>query len=387
MAEVSYRAQAVWDGERLLADHVVVVRGGVIQAVRPAVSRDEPAMPGMLLPALLNAHTHLELSHVGLVPGGDGFLSWVGGLFRAGGGDRVVSARAAAHELHRLGVGAICDVTNVGDSHEWMLDAGLLGVSATEVLTRDHGALPAAVDRAGADMLPGPIGRRVTPNAPLSTAEALLAVAGRPGPVVGTVHVSEDPAERAFLEDGGGPLPDWLDAIGRQWRPWDPPGVSGVGLLERAGALGEHMLLVHGVDLDPADRARIRRSGATLALCPRSNQHIGGRLPDVPALVAEGIPLVVGTDSLASCPDLDVLADCAVLYNTWPELGAARWLAAVTSVAADALRLPLGRLRPGASPGLLYTEAGSIEDLLMQRPPREWLTGLEVASFSRSEIP
>ncbi|HEY7724309.1 MAG TPA: amidohydrolase, partial [Anaeromyxobacteraceae bacterium] len=116
------------------------------------------------------------------------------------------------------------------------------------------------------------------------------------------------------------------------------------------------------------DRAALRRSGATAVLCPRSNLHIGGRLPDLPALLEAGVPLAVGTDSLASSPSLSPLAELAALARAFPRVPAARLLPLAWNgacVGAPAV----GRLAPGAAPGLLAAPLGGDRPL----DPAAWL--------------
>ena len=83
-------------------------------------------------------------------------------------------------------------------------------------------------------------------------------------------------------------------------------------------------------------------------------------------------PLLLGTDSLASCPDLDLLAEVDAARKAAPSSSVADWLAGITSVAADVLRLPgLGRLRPGTRPGVLHVACEL--DGLLAGAPRTWL--------------
>jgi len=113
-------------------------------------------------------------------------------------------------------------------------------------------------------------------------------------------------------------------------------------------------LLVHMVHADAGDRRLAREAGATVVLCPRSNLHIGGRLPDVGALITEGLQLAIGTDSLASVPDLSLWAEMATLAAHFPAVRASHWLGAATRGGARALGLPgFGTLTPGARPGVL----------------------------------
>ena len=198
--------------------------------------------------------------------------------------------------------------------------------------------------------------RRVSPHSVYSTpAEVLVATLGASGlGMPPTIHVSEDAAEHAFLADGSGDWPHRLDALGLDWS-FEPPGCTPVAWLDRLGVL-QGVMLVHGVHLTADDLQRVRRSGSSLVLCPRSNLHIGSRLPDVPALLAEGIPLALGTDSLASSPSLDVLEELPPLIEAFPDVPLARWLTMATTGGADALGLPLGRLAVDTAPGVLLAD-------------------------------
>ncbi len=148
-----------------------------------------------------------------------------------------------------------------------------------------------------------------------------------------------------------------------------------------AAHLGPESLVVHAVDVDDEDLAALRRSGATVVLCPRSNRHISGVLPDLPRLLAAGIPLAVGTDSLASSPSLSPLEELAVLHRAFPEVDPrrhrSRWRWNGAAVGAPAV----GRLSPGSAPGVLAAPlrgerpADPFAWLLENAPPRpfEWL--------------
>jgi cytosine/adenosine deaminase-related metal-dependent hydrolase len=137
-------------------------------------------------------------------------------------------------------------------------------------------------------------------------------------------------------------------------------------------------LLVHMVHASAEDRALARRSGATVVLCPRSNLHIGGQLPDVPALVDEGVTLALGTDSLASSPDLGLWSEMQALARAFPGLDPSLWLAAATTGGARALQLhALGALRPGARPGVVHARipatTAPVEALVHGPVAVEWM--------------
>ncbi len=359
---------------------------GVIRKIRPWALSDPDLFEGMVVPALVNAHTHLELSALkGKVPGGEGLVRWVGSLLR----ERLLAepggATDAAADLVRLGVGVVCDISNSGDTVPALQSARLSGLVQRELLTLDAGLLQVRIREAcEPDATFAEEGQKIllrpSPHALYSTAPALVkaSVYGREERDVArppaSIHLAEDAEEIRFLRDGTGAWASFLDRAGIDWRWWTAPGGSPVELLSELGVLGPDLLLVHGVHLTPQDRALIARSGATVVLCPRSNRHIHGNLPEAAALVDNGVHIALGTDSLASSPDLDVLGEIPVLGAAFPSVDPLVWLRAATEGGAQALRFGAGRLEVGTSPGLLLLEnVERAEQLVDRAPARRWL--------------
>lgn len=369
----TFRARSVWTPSGLRTDTVVELDdAGRVRSVRPARDGDGPTLDGMIVPGLVNAHTHVELSWAaGRVAGGHGFLAWVRELMGQQGSG---GAERGARMLHASGCGWVVDVSNTGTTAAALTGAGVPGVVAHELLGFDARDVPkrAAVARAhGAGRV------RPAPHALFSTApdlvHACVTAGDRRWP--STIHVGEAEDEARFLATGDGPLALLLDQLGRDWRWWSPPGRTALQVLDELGVLGPDLLLVHGVRLGADDRALAAARRAPLVVCGRSNLHIGGTLPDVPAWLAAGVAVCLGTDSLASAPDLDVLGEIPVLAAAFPTVAPERWLAMVTHDAADAVRAPeAGRLEVGRRPGLLLLEqiAGPA-DLLEAPPARRWL--------------
>jgi len=380
LAAAPYRlVSAPWvvsmDAPPLREGAVLLDAGGVIIEVGPraALRRAHAALPetrgeGVLVPGLVNAHAHLELSALaGRVPGGGGVIAWTRALAAQlrDGVDDAGAARAAATSARALGTAAIGDVGNGTAGWRALGAAGLQGlffhalVGSREARTGDAIA-DAARERAALspDELPAHVAAVPAPHAPYSVGPALLerifaaaAATGRPT----SIHLAEDPDELALLRDGTGGWPAVLRALGAS--PDDrSPGLEPAAYLASRGAFAAPCppLLVHMVHASADDRRRAREARATVVLCPRSNLHIGGRLPDVPALLNDGVALAVGTDSLASAPDLSPWAELAVLADGFPDVAPRTWLRAATAGGATALGLThLGALAPGRRPGLL----------------------------------
>jgi aminodeoxyfutalosine deaminase len=369
---------------------------GTIGAVGPRdeVRRAFPDAPeeraqGVLVPGLVNAHCHLELSALAhTVPGGAGLVAWARQLMKAvvetGHEARQQAALDAARAAVRLGTAGIGDVGNSLDAAPAIGDAGLSGVLFHELVgSRETATGDALGDAArerddAADHWPASLKYVPAPHAPYSVGRELFqrifaaaAVAGR----ATSVHVAEDPDEIALLRDGGGRWPAVLRAMGI-----DPasrvPGLTPVAYLAELGAFDGPVppLLVHMVHADAEDRRLAAEAGATVVLCPRSNLHIGGRVADVTSLLEDGLPLAIGTDSLASTPDLSLWGEMATLAAHFPSVPADVWLAAATRNGARALGLStLGALMPGQRPGVL--------DVLVEEP------GAPVESLVRDPTP
>lgn len=389
-------------GRALLADGEVrastlTFDGDRLAKVGPAVA-GEPVMDGLLVPGLINAHTHLELSHVGLVPGGDGLPAWIRGQFArravADPVDAEREARISAQALVLSGTSAVSDIAGGDSTARILLEAGLSGVVQRERLGMDRSRT-----REGIEEAPGlhrlheqgasRVVERPAAHAPYSThpdlAAAVLAQSEVTLPVPGSVHLAEDPAERLFLQHGRGPFADLLDGIGVRWAfagAVDGP----VDWLRRIGALGPQTLAVHGVDLTPAERQTLADEGTALVLCVRSNLHIGGHAPALVDLLGRGVRLALGTDGLVSCPDQDVLGELPALARCAPEVPAERWLDLATRGGADALGLSgLGAFRPGAVPGLIQLDT-DLAGLLRRAPQRRWLVSPGAPSLSAENL-
>jgi cytosine/adenosine deaminase-related metal-dependent hydrolase len=367
------------DGDRILA----VGPRAEIEAAHGAGERRE----AVLLPALVNAHLHLELSHLaGAVVGGEGLPAWIELFVSARVRHRHLDPRPAmtmaAEDLVRAGVAAVGDVSNTLGSIAPLGAAGLAGTVFHEVF----GTTPARIAAAEADAretrrtAPAPApGLRVvpSPHAVYSTFHPALVELLHAGP--GSLHLAEDPAERAFVSGATGDFAALVARMGAHPEDVVPRARSAVALV--APHLGPRHLAVHCVDLDDEDLALLGRAGVTVVLCPRSNLHIGGRLPRLDALLAAGIPLALGTDSLASAPSLAPLAEVAALRRAFPAVPAS----AIVPLAwnGPAVGAPhVGALAPGRAPGVLAapTSGGRVDDpfellaaLGTEGRPLEWL--------------
>jgi aminodeoxyfutalosine deaminase len=173
-----------------------------------------------------------------------------------------------------------------------------------------------------------------------------------------SVHLSESAEEIEFLKSGGGPWRQVLEDVGA-WNPaWVPPGVSPVQFLDESGFLDARLLAVHGVQMTAADLKRLAAHGATIVTCPRSNGHTGAGAPPIAEFYESGVRVAVGTDSLASAPDLNVFAEIATLRALAPSVPAVSLLDSATRQGSRALGFDAdyGSIEPGKRARLLAVD-------------------------------
>lgn len=349
--------------------HVVVVGPDAPTSARDVVDLGAVAV----MPGLVNAHTHLELSWMrGRVAPATSFTDWVlAMLAERGRGQADADAaqrcrdgvRVALAEMRAAGTVAVGDISNDLAHLDQLGDSGLSGVVFHEVLGFRGADAPAIVDRAvrrtGASSAPR--GWRVTivPHAPYSVSPALfreiLRVRGGEAAAPLAVHVAEGAEEVELIATGVGRWRDLLSGMDAWDSAWDAPGCSPVAYLDRLGVWQRGALAVHAVRATPDDLACLRDRRATIVTCPRSNRYVGAGDPPVAAFYRSGVPVAIGTDSLTSTDDLNLFAEVARLRRLAPEVSAGRLIESATRIGATALGLDreFGTIAPGQRAALL----------------------------------
>ena len=364
------RLSARWvlpaDGAPVEHGALLIGPDGRIAAVGPEL--DVPRPPGValedfgdavLLPGLINTHTHLELTGLEGEPPGPDFADWIRRLREAKAARApdayLDAARRGLADCLAAGVTTVADTGDSGAVIQALAEAGGSGIAYQEVFgphpDQREGSL------AGLRQRVGHLGRFVTervrvgvsPHAPYSVSGPLYAAtsewARREGLPV-AVHLAESPAESALLERGAGPF---AEAWRRRGIPVPlPPGRTPVAWLEEHGVLSDRTLCIHVVQAGPGDVARLARTGASVAHCPLSNRAHGHGAAPLGAFLAAGIRMGLGTDSTVSVGRLDLLAE-ARAARVLGGLDAARALALCTLEGARALGMDgeIGSLAPG----------------------------------------
>jgi cytosine/adenosine deaminase-related metal-dependent hydrolase len=327
-----------------------------------------------MLPGLVNAHTHLELSGLaGRVPPAASMVDWIRALIaergRAAAGDAIdlQPVRDAARLMRETGTVLVGDITNSLASIPAIAEAGLDGVVFHEllgfdapdpdVIVRDAWSrLDAALaaGRGGADLRPS-----VVAHAPYSVSPGLfaeIAWAAREAPLA--VHLGESVEEVEFVRTGHGAFRDLLITLGAWTETWTAPGCDPVEYLDRLGYLRPGVLAVHGTHLHDEGLERLRDAGGVLVTCPRSNEWVGAGMPPLARFYASGVAVAIGTDSLASVGSLNLFDEMAELRRIGPDVSASSILESATRVGAEALGFgaDYGTIAPGRKAALLAVD-------------------------------
>jgi cytosine/adenosine deaminase-related metal-dependent hydrolase len=328
---------------------------------------------GLVMPGLVNAHTHIELSALrGRVPAGGGFLPWV---------ERLIGARLELHEdeeasaietavadLRASGTAAVGEVTNSLGAVHALARANIAGCVFHEVFGQDLGRLRDRVRGLEAE-LRDRVGDWPSPDLAYAPAPhtlytlhlevvRMILEESRMRHRRTSLHILEHPAERRAIERGEGPIIEWLamrsrvDSSALEW-----PKRPMLDVARDALALSPDVILVHLTEARPDELAVVAAARSPVVLCPRSNLNIEGKLPPLLAMREAGILAGLGTDSLASNTSLDVLAEAKALRDRFPSVPAEELVRMATDGGARALGLPRhGRIAKGMRPGLVAVE-------------------------------
>ena len=343
------------------------IEGGWIQIDRDrilALGRGRPPAPPedlgdvAVLPGLVNAHTHLELSWLaGRVPPAASMVDWIRALMReraagplGGQSDIIAAAERSLIEARATGTALVGDISNTLITPALLAAGGTSGVVFHELLgfnARDPEALVRQawerVDKLQTqNPAPEPgnseVSLSVVAHAPYSVSPALfkaIAAARRTAPL--SVHLAESVEEMEFLRTGSGPIRRMLEDLGVWNDGWEVPRCDPVEYLRRVGYLSRGCLIAHGVHLTLPALERLREVDAVVVTCPRSNAWVGGGVPPIAHFYGSGVRVAVGTDSLASVGSLNVFDELAALRRLAPEVSAASLLESATRIGAEAL--------------------------------------------------
>ncbi len=378
-----------------LPNGTVTVEGDRIAAVEPRGGRtaDEDLGNVALVPGLVNPHTHLDLSGArGLIPptDADHFTDWLRGViaYRRSRSPEQTQAdiRAGLAEAMRFGTTLIGDIAAEGASWDALAAAWVRAVVFYEKIGITEPGHVAALERYGTwrRLLPRshPTCRPGhSPHAPYSAAAGMLCSAHL-AHVPAAIHLAETRAEADLVERREGPFVEFLTQLGL-WRP--DLDLADWALIVRLTAAEffatppgypvAPVLLVHANYLPPDVPFG---SNHSVVYCPRTHAAFGHPPHPFRDFLARGVRVCFGTDSLASNPDLDILAEARFVRARYPNFPGEQLLRMITLSGAEALGWAdeCGSLEAGKSADLVAVQlpdadAADPHELLLADHPGE----------------
>ena len=334
----------------------------------------ETVEPGALVPGFVNAHCHVELSHLHKKfrkgTGMAGFIDQINELRDWAGND--VKAQLTRKWMDKMwddGVSAMADISNDESSFEVKKDHRMYTRTFLEVfgsepemcegVMNDVAALNVKADEAGIDAAP-------TPHSCYTMSPQLLSASAAAGLERGFIsyHSQESQEEEDLLLTGTGAMYE-----NRKRSGMSTPPVTGESSLKyfidrlaavRPAPYDGHILLVHNVCLSQSDidAAKKVMNNVYWAICPLSNIFIHNALPPVPLMRKNALAILVGTDSLSSNDDLDMVKELYCLHDNFPEVPMSELLewACLNGARFLGKEDVLGSLTPGKKPGIVRIE-------------------------------
>ena len=322
-----------------IANGAVAVQAGRITAVGSfgEVARCNPDAQvidhpdSVLMPGLVNAHTHLELSHLAHLsqqPPPATFTGWIENMLaeraKAGFSEEVAeeATRKSLADQQRDGVVVIGDISNTGFPRDLTSDFTGKLLCFKEYLGLNSSGVEASLHNLQTENN----NHLCTGHAPYSThADLLLALKKRAGKVghIFPIHVAESLAETEMMSQGTGKMQEFLECRGFWDGSFQPTAIDNSGsvrYLHKLGILDEKTLCVHCIHVSDAEIDLLAETGGKICLCPGSNRYLAVGKAPLEKYLHKGMLPALGTDSLTSNPEISIWREMRLLAEEHPDV-------------------------------------------------------------------
>lgn len=327
---------------------------------------------GILCPGFVNAHCHMELSHMkGVIGEGNQLVPFLQGVMTGRNGFSPEEKDAAIAEgirsMRQNGIVAVGDIANGTDTLKYRQEAGFhihtfiesMGFTETNIEARfaySENVYRQFAEQRDSDCL---LRQSIVPHAPYSVSGKLFSLINTfDQHALLSVHNQETQAENEFYQSKTGNMFDLYQTLHIDASFFTASGKTSLQTYLPELHQTHPILLVHNTFMNQADIDYLKTSGFDyhLCLCPNANWYIERRMPPVMLFLENNIPVCLGTDSLASNHDLSIWSEIKMLQQHFPQITLEQLLAWATYNGAKALQMEdtVGSLEPGKRPGIVH---------------------------------
>jgi cytosine/adenosine deaminase-related metal-dependent hydrolase len=366
---------------------------GIVQTILPLENAggDIETFQGILSPGFVNCHCHLELSHMkNAIPEKTGLVDFLLSVIKQRNfPDEIIqqSIIDAEKEMLENGIVAVGDICNTADTlaqkkqgnlyyHNFIEALGFVESSAAQRFSSSY-----EIFKQFAGQYSMPIeSNSIVPHAPYSVSKKLFKlIADFPGNHVLSIHNQESEAENEFFQSGGGEIIKLYKEMGIDISSFKPTQKRSLENYLHYFYNNQSLIFVHNVFTNEEDlttvgnwQLEVNNTNAKLrtenwkpktgnlyfCICPNANEYISGKLPDIDLLIKHHCKIVIGTDSLSSNHQLNILEELKTIQKNFPHIETATLLQWATLNGAEALQLNdvVGSFETGKKPGVILIE-------------------------------
>ena len=376
-----FNADLLFDGKQLLDNtHVLVTNEkGKIEEITSVDKAGEniERFPGLLTPGFVNAHCHLELSHMrGLIPEGTGLIDFLLTVIKKRAFPLQIIEEAmitAEKELFATGTVAVGDICNTPHSLSVKKNSSLSWVNFVEVLgftdnpedrfrfasslLQEFNHFAETTELSGTHFFTA-----LAPHAPYSVSEKLFRLINNASYDVSSIHNQETIEENILYQNKSGEMLRLYEALKIDPAFFQPSNKSSLQTFLPFLDNPDHILLVHNTYTSAEDISFIKRyrEGSSqeifFVLCVHANQYIESKLPPLALLRENELPLCLGTDSLASNHSINIFDEVRTIQQHFPDISLEEILGWATVNGARALKIDhfAGSFEKGKTPGIVH---------------------------------
>ena len=375
-----FQATQIFTGTELLEDQLVLItqKDGTIEAMVGIEDAGDEVQnfDGIITPGFINAHCHLELSHMkGMIPAHTGLQEFVKQIvaLRQVAPEAIQEAIVSAEaEMMANGIVAVGDISNTLDTLSQKAKHNLAYYSFVELYDLDP-TLAADKILAGLEIQKqfqeNCVRASIVPHAPYSVTNDLWhLLSAHFGIHTISMHNQETPDENDFFKTKTGSFLGMYERTKVNLDFFKATGLSSLQSILPVFKKAHHGILVHN-SFTSAEDIKVVHTAMTNAfwcLCPNANQYIEQTMPPIELLRSEKANIVIGTDSYASNWSLNILDELKTIQQYHPEIPLEEMLGWATINGARALQMDkhLGSFEQGKKPGVvLIKEINDLNDL------------------------